>query len=136
MMTLRRFLKNMENPIPESRVSTFRKPFKIQFVFCLLFSAVCFLSACGPRYTFPSSTVPKAIEDICKKEYKIDVTARVVGKTVWALVYIDSVVDAKGQVPKEVNEVMGKVMLVVSRVALSTDLPVDFCTVLVRDKTH
>ncbi len=105
-------------------------------VLCLLFSVFCFLSSCGPRYTFPSGTVPKSIEDICKKEYNIDVTARVVGKTVGALVYIDSVMDAKGQVPKEVNEVMGKVMLVVSRVALSTDLPIDFCTVLVRDKTH
>ncbi len=27
-------------------------------------------------------------------------------------------------------------MLVVSRVALSTDLPIDFCMVLIRDKTH
>ena len=93
-------------------------------------------SGCGPKYTYPSSTVPKSIEDICKKEYKIDVTARVVGKTVGALVTIDSVMDAKGQVSKEVNEVMGKVMLVVSRVALSTDLPIDFCTVLIRDKVH
>lgn len=125
----------MENPIPETPRSTFQRRDKLKLI-CLLSSVVCLLSSCGPRYTYPSNTVPKSIEDLCKKEYKIDVTARVVGKTVGALVTIDSIVDAKGQVSKDVNEVMGKVMLVVSRVALSTDLPIDFCMVLIRDKTH
>ena len=115
----------------------FLKAFFLSTLYFLLSTFYCLLiSGCGPRYTYPSTTVPKSIEDICKKEYKIDVTARVVGKTVGALVYIDSVMDTKGQVSKEVNEVMGKVMLVVSRVALSTDLPIDFCTVLIRDKVH
>lgn len=89
---------------------------------------------CGPKYTYPSAAVPGAIEKICLEEYKIPVSARVVGKTVGALVILDSLVDEKGQVLKEVHEKMGQVIQVVSRVALSTDLPVDFCTVLLRDK--
>ena len=91
---------------------------------------------CGSKYTYPANSVPKSIEDIDHKEYKIESIARVVGKTVGAAMYFDSVVDAKGQVSKEVHEAMGKVMQAVTRVALSTDLPLDFCTVVIRDRQH
>ena len=97
---------------------------------------VTFNSGCGPKYTYPSSSVPKSIEDICRKENNIEVTARVVGKTVGALVYVDQIIDSKGQIPKDVHEQMGKVMQAVSRVALSTDLALDFCSVVIRDKKH
>lgn len=66
----------------------------------------------------------------------MDVHASVNGKTVGAVIYLDAIIDAKGQIPKEVNETMGKVMQVVTRVALSTDRELDFCTVVLRDKTH
>ncbi len=56
-----------------------------------------------------------------------------VGKTVGALLYTDNLVDAKGQVPSEVHEKMGKVMQAATRVALSTDLKLDFCKVILRD---
>ena len=104
------------------------------FVFVCFFSL--FIVGCGPKYTYPGSSVPKSIEEIDHKEYNIESTARVVGKTVGAVVYLDSIVDAKGQVPKEVHETMSKVMQAVTRVALSTDLPLDFCTVVIRDKQH
>ncbi|OIO39689.1 MAG: hypothetical protein AUJ71_00060 [Candidatus Omnitrophica bacterium CG1_02_49_16] len=81
-----------------------------------------------------SNSVTKSIEAINRKEYKIDSTARVAGKTVGALIYFDSIVDAKGQVSKEIHEAMGKVMQSVTRVALSTDLALDFCTVVIRDR--
>ncbi len=60
--------------------------------------------------------------------------ARVVGKTVGALIHVDSLSDDKGQVSKDVHEQMGKVMQAVTRVALSTDRPLDFCAVVIRDK--
>jgi hypothetical protein len=101
--------------------------------------AAAFLAAaaagCGPKYTYPADTVPEAIEQICLKEYKLDVEARVVGKTVGAMVMMDVLMDDKGQISKEAHEVMGKVLMVVSnRVALSTDLPLDFAVVILRDK--
>ena len=106
-------------------------------VLCLLFSAFCLLSTgCGPKFTYPTSTVSKSIEDITHKEYKTESIARVTGKTVGALVYLDSLVDAKGQIPKEVHEMMSQVMQSVTRVALSTDLPLDFCKVVIRDRQH
>ena len=109
----------------------------LSYALCLLTSVLCLLTTgCGPKYSYPGSKVPTAIEDINRKEYKIESAARVVGKTVGAVVYVDSMVDAKGQVSKDVHETMGKIMQAVTRVALSTDLPLDFCTVVIRDKQH
>ncbi|GEM_PF-1098835 len=105
-------------------------------VFCLLFSVSCLLTGCGPKYTYPANSVPKSIEDIDRKEYKIESTARVVGKTVGVLCYVDSITDAKGQIPKDFFETMGKAMGVIVRVSLASDLPVDFCTVIMRDRKN
>ncbi len=105
-------------------------------VFCLLNMALLLFSGCGPKYTYPADRVPQAIEEISQKEYKLTIDARVTGKTVGALVTVDSIMDESGQIPKEVHEQMGKVMQAVTRVALSTDLPIDFCTVIIRDKAH
>lgn len=133
----------MGNPTPESPRSTFQKlPRETKeerrgTITLLLSSFVLLLFAgCGPKYTYPANDVPKSIEAVGRKEFKIESTARVVGKTVGAVVYLDTLVDAKGQVPKEVHETMSKVIQTVTRVALSTDLPLDFCTVILRDRQH
>lgn len=103
------------------------------FGLCLFLSA---LSGCGPKYTYPAANVPESIENITKNENKLDVEARVVGKTVGAVFYIDDILDDKGQIPKDVHEKMGQIMQAVTRVALSTDLPLDFCVVVIRDRAH
>ena len=100
-----------------------------------LFSVSLF-SGCGPKYTYPADSVPKSIEDITKKENDMEVTARVVGKTAGALITLDDLVDDKGQIPKEVHEKMGQVMQAVTRVALSTSREIDFCVVVIRDRSH
>ena len=100
----------------------------------VLVAAPLALAGCGPKYTYPSNTVTKSVEQISRDEYEIHVIARVVGKTLGAVFYLDDLVDTKGQVPREVHEKMSKVMQAVTRVALSTDLPIDFVTVLLRDK--
>ena len=102
----------------------------------LLLVAAFSLTGCGPKYTYPADTVPKSIENICQNENKLTVTARVVGKTAGALIYIDNILDAKGQIPKDVHEKMGQIMQAVTRVALSTDLSLDFCVVVIRDRAH
>ena len=91
------------------------------------------LPACGPQFTYPAKSVPEAIERIARDEYQIATEVRVVGSTVGAVIYVKSLVDSTGQVPKDLHEKMGKVMQVVTRVALSTDLPLDYCTVYLRD---
>ena len=58
------------------------------------------------------------------------------GKTVGALMYANSLLDKDGQISKNLNEKMGKLMQVITRVALSTDLPLDYCVVVVRDRVN
>ena len=103
--------------------------------YCLLYSVFA-LSGCGPKYTYPADSVPKSIEDITQKENHLEVTARVVGKTAGALITIDDLVDDKGQIPKEVHEKMGQIMQAVTRVSLSTSREIDFCAVVIRDRSQ
>ena len=91
------------------------------------------MSGCGPKYTYPADTVTRSVENILLREEKLEVESQVAGKTLGAMLYMDTLVDAQGQVPKEVHDNMGKVMQAVTRVALSTDLPLDFCVVVIRD---
>jgi len=99
-------------------------------------SGLVFLAGCGSKFTYPANGVPKSIEKICRDEFQIDATARIVGKTVGALLYVRSIVDPKGQIASEVHDKMGKVMQTVTRVALSTDLQVDYCVVVIRDTSQ
>lgn len=139
----------MEKPIPVFILSTLPKPegrlkgkgkrekerkfFSFPFyLFPFAFSLL--LSGCVSNYTYPADKVPESIETLCRDEYKLNVTARVVGKTVGALLYVDELIDTKGQIPKDVHESMGRVLQVVARVALSTELPLDFCSIVIRDK--
>ncbi len=111
--------------------------FSFLFLSILLFPFSIFLfTGCGPKYTYPADTVPKSIEDICSKENHLDVSARVAGKTAGAMIYIDNLVDEKGQIPKDVHEKMGQIMQAVTRVALSTDRDIDFCVVVIRDRAN
>lgn len=94
-------------------------------------------SGCGPKkYTYPADKVPESIEKLSMKDYQLAVKARVVGKTVGAFMYVDSILDKDDQIPKDLNEKMGKLMQVITRVALSTDLALDYCVVVIRDHTH
>ena len=111
-----------------------RRPFLVAGLLSLFSAGL--ISGCGPKYTYPADSVPKSIEDITQKENKLEVTARVVGKTAGALITIDDLVDEKGQIPKEVHEKMGQIMQAVTRVALSTSREIDFCVVVIRDRSH
>ncbi len=111
-----------------------RKFFSLGLLLASSFYLLAGLSGCGPKYTYPADSVTKSIEKICREENKLEVKAEVKGKTLGAVYYVDDILDEKGQIPKEVHEKMGKIMQAVSRVALSSDLPVDFCVVNIRDR--
>ncbi len=105
---------------------------KLSSVLCILILSI--LSGCGPKYTYPSGIAAESIQNICQKENNLQVKAKIEGKTIGAAYYVDNILDDKGQMPKEINEKMGKIMQAVSRVALSTDIPLDFCVVNIRDR--
>jgi hypothetical protein len=108
----------------------------LSFLFYLAAAPGLILAGCGPKYTYPADSVAQSVEKVCSKEYGLDVSARVVGRTLGALFYVDDILDEKGQIPRQIHEKMGQIMQVVTRVALSNDLSVDFCVVVIRDRAH
>lgn len=100
-------------------------------------AALCafFAAGCVEKYTYPANTVPTSIERICRDEYQIHVFSRVSGKTVGALFYTNSI-DEKGQLTKTDRDRMNKVLQSITRVSLSTDLPLEYCVVVIRDRIH
>ena len=94
------------------------------------------MAGCGPKYTYPADTVAQSVETVSLKDYGLKVTGRRVGKTLGAVYYVDDILDPSGQIPRQIHEDMGKIMQSVTRVALSTDLALDFCVVVIRDRAH
>ncbi len=83
----------------------------------------------------PADTVPAAVETIAKDLYAIDTVARVSGRTVGVMVYSNRLIDESGQfLAPETQELIGNLMLTVTRVALSTDREVDFVVVALRER--
>lgn len=129
-------------PSLAAQLHSFRRPpkgspvffFKVSGILALVLSTL--VGGCGPKYTYPAATVPETVERIALDEYKLEVESRVVGKTLAAVLYLDRFVDESGQIPKDVQEKMGQLMQVVTRVALSTDLPVEYCSVILRDSEN
>src|SRR3989338_2329126 len=136
MTTSRQFSRNMVNPTPESLLNTFRRA-RNKAALAGFLALLLLFPGCGPRKnTYPADKVPGSIEEISRKDYNLVVKARVVGKTVGAFLYVNSILDEDGQIPKDLNEKMGKLMQVVTRVALSTDLGLDYCVVVIGDHAH
>lgn len=90
------------------------------------------LNACGPA-TFPAHRLPEAIRDLCLKEQKVDVVARLVGKTLYLTCDLEGLIGVDLDFRKEALETLEGVMLSGTRASLSTDALVDFFYMRVRD---
>jgi hypothetical protein len=55
---------------------------------------ILFLSACSSSTapSFSKENIPQAIQDICKKEYKLDVAAKLIGKTLWVYMPLEDII--------------------------------------------
>lgn len=53
-----------------------------------------FLSACSSSLTpsFQKEDIPQAVKDICKKEYKFDISTKLTGSTFWAYIPLENIV--------------------------------------------
>ena len=70
-----------------------------------LIPLVLFLSACtsSTTPTFLKEDISKAIKDICKKEYQLDITANLVGRTFWVYLPLENII-AKSAKPEKYIE--------------------------------
>lgn len=66
---------------------------------------VLFLSACSSSISasFLKEDAPQAIQDICKKEYKFDVSAKLVGATLWVYIPLEDII-SKPEKPEKYLE--------------------------------
>ncbi len=64
------------------------------------------LSGCtsSTQPTYPKESIDQAIEDICKKEYKIDVLVKLAGSTLWIYLPIPEGILEKSKKPEKVIE--------------------------------
>lgn len=89
------------------------------------------LYGCEP--TYPKGKFKESIIRLCKKEYKIDVKVKTVGKTVAIYLPLNNLLDFTFALTPEAGEKINQVILNVTRVVLSTDAKYDFYCVMAHD---
>jgi len=97
----------------------------------LLFTFTFFLSSCGP--TYPKDSLVPSIVALCKKEYGVDASVQIAGKTLGVYLPLEKLLDSTLQIPLEARDKLDDVVLATSRAALSTDSPIDFYVVIAQD---
>ncbi len=99
------------------------------FAACSILSAA--VNGCNP--TYPKEKFKESIIKVCKDEYKLDVKAETIGKTVAIYLPLENLIDFTFSITKSASEKINNVILTVSRVALSTDAKFDFYVVIAHD---
>ena len=98
----------------------------------LLAAAVSFtLSACMPSY--PKEELPEAVKTVCKSEYNMDVDVTVTGQTIGIYYPMKGLLDVSLSISKEAWDEISNLILVASRVVLSTDADIKFYCVITQD---
>lgn len=70
-----------------------------------LLPLIFFLSACTSSISpsFPKESIPQAVKDICLKEYKLDVSARLINRTLWVYMPLEDII-SKPEKPEKYIE--------------------------------
>ena len=89
------------------------------------------MSGCGP--TYPKERIKESIVDLCKREYKIDVKATTVGKTIGIYIPLTDLIDFTFAITKNATDKINDVLLSVTRVSISTDAQFDFYCIIAHD---
>lgn len=89
------------------------------------------LSACVP--TYPKEKLPAAVKMVCKTEYDMDVDVTVVGKTMGIYYPMKGLLDVGLGISEEAWDKISNLILIASRVVLSTDADIQFYCVITQD---
>ncbi|MFH1753781.1 MAG: hypothetical protein ABH875_06320 [Candidatus Omnitrophota bacterium] len=97
----------------------------------LMAASVLSQQGCAP--TYPKEILDKAVVQLCREEYNIDVKVKIMGNTVGIYIPIENLFDSKLNISKEAAESINDVILSASRVTLSTDAELNFYIVVAQD---
>jgi hypothetical protein len=109
--------------------------YKKFFIIPIFFVASCLFSSCikvnDPYY--PAEIIPQEITKICQKEYSLDVKVNIFEDTLWLYIPLQRFVDQTGEVDQDFINTLNHVMLSISRVIMSTELPPQFYVIVASD---
>lgn len=125
MMRLKQFSKNSVKPA---------LPFSLILITIFIF-------ACSSEIppTYKEKEIPNFIKKICKEEYNLNVTTRVVGNTLWVYAPIPRIIDKDYTITKEkffddeMNDKLRKIMTSIGRVLISSDRAPEFYCLVISD---
>ena len=89
------------------------------------------LHACTP--TYPREGLADAVKMVCKDEYDMDVDVTVVGNTIGIYYPMAGLLDAGMGISKDAWDKISNLILIASRVVLSTDADIEFYCVVTQD---
>jgi hypothetical protein len=89
------------------------------------------LAGCVP--TYPKEKLPEEVKSVCKAEYDMDVEVTVVGNTMGIYYPMKGLLDAGLGISEEAWERISDLLLIASRVVLSTDADIHFYCVITQD---
>ena len=92
---------------------------------------VFFVSACAP--TYPKEGLAEAVTMVCKTEYDMDVDVVVEGNTVGIYHPMAGLLDVNMGIDKDAWDKISNLILIASRVVLSTDADIEFYCVITQD---
>jgi hypothetical protein len=99
----------------------------------ILASAMVCLSSCGGP-TYPREKLPEAVKEILKIEYGMDVDVAVAGTTVGIYHPMKGLLDISLGISESAWDQISNLILVASRVVLSTDADIKFYCVITQDE--
>ncbi|MBD3427225.1 MAG: hypothetical protein GF409_08410 [Candidatus Omnitrophica bacterium] len=111
--------------------ATFKKaliPASAVFVLAAFLVAV---PACTP--TYPKEKLPQAVKSVCKQEYDMDVDVTLKGSTMGIYYPMKGLLDAGMGISEDAWDNISNLILIASRVVLSTDADVKFYCVITQD---
>lgn len=103
-------------------------------VVIIILTTFLMVSACSHTYK-GNECVTQGIKDICHKEYGVDVDVKIVGATLFVRLPLEGVFDTSTlQISSDALKKIDGVMLSVSRVSISCDVPILFYELITIDK--
>jgi hypothetical protein len=103
-------------------------------IYWLALPALLGLSACQP--TYKRESIKESVKELAKKEYKLDVEVEETGKTLGVRFKVDNLFGEMVADDQLIWKQMDDLMLVLSRITLSSDVPPEFFILDVCDNEH
>ncbi len=99
----------------------------------LISLGIFFLVSCSIPTTYSREDIAKVIQNICKKEFSLDVKTWTAGNTVWIYAPFDKIVDDEGKWDEKAAEDIRRISLSLIRVFLNMDKPPEFYCLVASD---